>query len=114
MTQNNDIFMSMLKNKEEVLVSIIKDLDTCDKNMQAFEKLCSLFEQGKEVNTDKALTACAKSMRHMNDVNRRMLMVLMVYVSGNNYDGDTASVLVRMGRGQDAVREMFRRKMGRG
>lgn len=111
MIPNSDTFMSMLKNQEQVISTILKDLGTCDKNMQSFEKLESLYEQGKEVNTEKVLKACAKSLRHTNDVNRRLLMVLLVYVSGGSYSSDTSKVLMKMGRGKEALQEMFKRKV---
>lgn len=111
MLQNSEMFMDMLKNKDKILSSILKDIDTSDKNMKSFEKLCALFEQGKEVNTEKALTACAKSIKHMNDMNRRMLIVLLVYTAGNNFSSDSASVLVKLGRGEEALREIFKSKM---
>ncbi len=104
--------MAMLKNKEQVLKVILRDLDTSAQNMQAFRKLEDMYERGDEVSTEKALKACAKSIRHMNDLNQRLLMLLLVYVSGNHYDSDVGSVLVKMGRGEDALREMFKRKMG--
>ncbi len=112
MLLNDDMFMEMLKNKKRVVEVLLKDIGVCDKNAKAFLKLENLYLQGKEVNTEKAIKACAKSLRHSNDVNKRLLMLLLVYVSGNNYSGDTAAILNKMGRGQEAVRELFKQKMG--
>lgn len=112
MDLNSDTFMQMLSNKEQILQTILADVDSCGKNFEAFEKLEALYDEGREVNPDKALRACAKSLRHVNEVNRRMLMLLLVYVSGSNYNGDTTQVLMKLGRGQDALREMMRQKMG--
>jgi len=108
---DSDTFMAMLKNPEQVISTILKDLNTSETNMLAFEKLESLFKEGKSVNTEKALIACAKSLRLMNGLNRRILMLLLVYVSGGDYTSDTAKVLLKMGRGTDALQEMFKQKM---
>lgn len=104
-------FMDMLKNKEQVITSILKDFDSCSQNMAAFEKLEQLFADGKEVKTEKVLAASAKSLRHLNDMNRRLLMLLLVYSSSNNYSSDVAQVLVKFGQGEEALQEIFRQKM---
>lgn len=111
---NSDDFMKLLQNREQVISTILADMDACAKNAEAFAKLCELFEEGKEVSTEKALKACAKSLRHSNEVNRRALMLLLVYASGGNFQQDAAGVLIKLGRGGDALKEMFKQKMAGG
>ena len=111
MLPDSEMFLSMLRNKDKVLQSILRDIDVSNQNMVAFEKLEDLYGRDAKVNADKALQACAKSLRHVNDVNRRLLMLLLVYVSGGSYSGDTGKVLCKMGRGEEALKEMFRQKM---
>jgi hypothetical protein len=112
MLPNNELFMAMLKDKGQVITSIMKDFDTSEANMKAFTSLSELCRTSPgEVSTDKAIAACAKSLRHLNDVNRRMLLLLLVYVAGGDYQTDTAHVLNKMGHGEDALREMLRQKM---
>ena len=112
MIPDDKAFMAMLKNKEQVVEMILKDLDSCGKNQAAFENLERLYEEGKPVDALKAMKAFAKAQRHANDVNRRLLMICMVYLSGNNYDSDTAHTLNKLGKGTEALQEMMRRKMG--
>lgn len=114
MIPDSETFMNMLRNPEQVVSAILKDLETSEKNMLAFAKLETLYEQGKEVNTEKILTASAKSLRHINELNRRILMLLLVYVSGDSYGSDTGKVLLKMGRGKEVLQEMFKRKMSGG
>ena len=111
MLPDSDAFMAMLKNKEQVIKMILSDLDSCDKNQGAFTKLEGLYAEGKEVNIDKAMAACAKALRHSNDVNRRLLMLLLVYTTGGDYGSDCAKTLSKLGRGQEALQEMMRQKM---
>lgn len=111
--KESELFMRMLKDREQVLSSLLGDLGSCGKNVDAFEKLTKLYHESPDsVSTEKALAACAKSLRHLNDVNRRLLLLLLVYVAGDNFTSDTGKVLVRMGRGQEALQEMLRQKMG--
>jgi len=112
MIPDSETFMGMLKNKEQVLQTILSDLDSCGKNHDAFEKLASLYEEGKPVDNDKAMKALSLSVKHLNDVNRKLLLILLVYASGDNYTTDCALVLNKMGRGREAMQAMFRAKMG--
>jgi len=108
---NDETFMSMLKNKEAVLTSILKDIEVSAANAKAFEQLEQLYKDGEPVSTDRALAACAKSLRHANQVNQRLLMIALVYASGGDFSADAGKVLVKMGRGEEALREMMRQKM---
>ena len=111
MLPDSDAFMGMLKNKEQVIKTILNDLQSCEKNQAAFVKLEQLYADGKKVDSDRALAACAKALRHSNDVNRRMLMLFLVYTSGGDYDSDCAKTLNKLGRGDEALQEMMRQKM---
>lgn len=113
MIPDGDTFMQMLSNREQVIKMILADMESCGKNFEAFERLETLYNTGGEVDTRKALAACAKSLRHLNEVNRRMLVLFLVYVGGNHYAGDTAQMLMKMGRGEEALREMLKQKMGK-
>lgn len=103
--------MQMLRQPEKIAGSLLTDIATCSKNMEAFEKLVALYDEGKTVDPEKALKACAKSLRHSNEVNVRLLMILLTYVSGRTFSSDATTVLVKMGRGNDAMRELFKQKM---
>lgn len=110
---DSQVLLDMLKNKQLIAGQLVADLDTCDKNMQAFEKLERLYAETPDtVNATKALTACSKSLRHLNEMNRRLIMLLVVYAAGDNFSSDSAKLLLKMGRGDEALREMFRQKMG--
>lgn len=103
-------FVDMIKNKEQVLKVIVEDLDVSSKNMQGFAKLEQLYHEGKDVNVDKVLRSAAKSLRHLNDVNTRVLLLLLIYIGGDNYTADSAKVAIKLGAGDEALREMMRSK----
>jgi len=111
---DSELFMNMLNNKEAVVKAILVDIQTCQQNQQAFDKLERLFAEGKGVSTDKVMKACSKSLQHLNEVNTRLLMLALVYASGGNYDSDVGKVLIKLGRGQEALQSMFKRKMAGG
>jgi hypothetical protein len=108
---NPDLFMDMLKNKEQMVKMILKDLEACNKNSSSFKKLETLYKEGKEVNLEKAMTAFATTIKHMNDANERMLIILLTYISGDNFTSDVGKVLMKFGKGQEALQEMLKQKM---
>lgn len=114
MIPDSETFMNMLKQPEQVVGAILKDLETSEKNMLAFEKLEALYKNGTKVDIEKVLIASTKSLRHINELNRRLLMLLLVYVSGDSYRSDTGKVLLKMGRGKEVLQEMFKQKMNGG
>lgn len=106
------VFLDMLKNKELMMGTLMTDLDVCSQNMQAFDKLAKLYDENPDsVSVAAALKAASKSLRHINDLNRRLIMMLLVYGVSDSFSSDTAKLLVKMGRGEDALREMFKQKM---
>ena len=114
MTMNNiplpDDFMAMLKNKEAILKSLLKDMDTCKKNQDAFEKMIVSLETGK-ADPIKIGLAFAKSNRHLNEMNARLCMLMLVYCSGSSFSGDVSNVLMKMGKGSEALQELFKQKL---
>lgn len=106
-----DLLTAMLKNKEQVIESLLRDISTSMANNQAFTSLCELYDRGEQVSTDKALKAAAKSLRHLNEVNSRLLLMLVVYSSSDSFSADVAKILVRLGDGEAALQELMRQKM---
>jgi len=104
-------FLKMLRNKEQVVRTILKDFQVSQKNMEGFAKLEELYAEGKDVSTEKVLKSTAKSLRHLNDVNTRVLMLLLVYLGGDNYSSDVAHLAIRFGKGDEALQELMRAKM---
>ncbi|HHZ96999.1 MAG TPA: hypothetical protein EYN67_15930 [Flavobacteriales bacterium] len=106
-----EIFMDMLKDKESVILSLIKDFDTCEKNRQAIDILLQKQEDAKVIDITKVQKAYSKSIRHLNDVNMRLLLLLITYAQGDGFSSDTAGALIKFGQGKEALREMFKQKM---
>lgn len=108
---DSDTFMRLLQDREKVLATLLGDMSSCAANAEAMGKLEDMLAAGAEVDQRKAMLALAKSMRHLNECTRRAHLLLLVYASGDNYTGDTAKVLSKMGRGEEALRAMFDQKM---
>lgn len=107
---DKDDFMKLIKNKEEVIAMIMKDLDICTKNEKAFSKMIDTMETDN-VDMLKMLKGFAKSNRHLNQMNCRLLILALTYTSGGSFSTDVALMLNKLGYGQEALQELFKQKM---
>ena len=108
---NPQIFMDMLKDKESVIKALIKDFDSCEKNRDVLDKLLAMQEEGKQIDYNKVGKAYSKSLRHLNDVNMRLLILLLVYAQSDAFGSASAQALMKFGRGKEALQEMFKQKL---
>lgn len=113
------VIMEMLKNPEQVIKTLIQDYDKCSKNREAMDKTLTKLRDNPSLFTEnpnnlvKLLEGQVVSNRALNDINTRLLLLLIVYSSGDSLTSDTAKVAVKLGQGEEALQEMFKRKMGK-
>jgi hypothetical protein len=97
-----------------------QDMATCNANAAALRKTQDVLTDnpqtilGSQANQLKVLQGMAKSNAHLNEMNQRLIMILTAYVSGSNFTSDNAHMMIGLGKGEDALREMFRQKMKKG
>ena len=104
---------AFLTNREEVISALLKDIDTCQAQMDGCEKVLERWAEVQEnpANLEKQLQTSVKCVRRLSDVNRRLLMLLMVYVVGNQFHSDSAALMAKLGRGEEALKELFKQKL---
>ncbi len=107
-----DDFMQMLKNPKQVAKMLLKDMGTCETNSKTLETLLGHYSDGKTPDPKQVAVALTQSLKHCNDVNRRIMMMLLGYVLQGDFTVDAAKVLSRLGHGQEALQEMLKQKLG--
>lgn len=109
----DEVFMEMLKNKEQVVKSLAGAYEQSGRVETGMEKVVdSVLENPSEENLRKMINTTMKCVKRQAGIIKMLVMLNLVYVSGSNYSADVAAVLMKMGRGQEALREMFKQKMG--
>lgn len=106
-----EIFMDMLKDKESMIAQVIKDFDSSEKNLKTFGVLLDKQKNGETLDMEKVAKAYTQSLKHLNSVNMRLLIIVLVYLQSDSFTGDSAQCLVKFGRGKEALQEMFKQKM---
>ena len=108
----DQVFMDMLKDKEQVIHSLASAYDQSDKIEAGFKTVAdSVLNNPSEENLRKMVNTTMKCTKTLASINKMLIMLNLVYVAGDNYTSDIGKVLVRLGRGEEALREMFKQKM---
>jgi hypothetical protein len=107
------LIMGMLKNKETVLNSIFRDIEKCNKTSAGLRRVCdSVVDNPSDENLRKMVKTTMKCVADQSEMITRLSIIALVYSGGRNYDVDTATILNKLGHGREAIREMFKQKMG--
>ena len=67
--------------------------------------------EGKQIDTDKVMKAYTKTIGHMNEMNQKLVLVLLVYMSSDSFVSDATKMCAKMGHGNEALKEMMAQKM---
>jgi len=112
--QFGDLTKSFITNKAQVVDALLTDLESLDKQTDGLASVLDNWEK-VEANPDNAvkqLKTAIKCVKNQSEMNRRILMILMVYIAGDNFSSDSAKMLIKLGRGKEAVRAMAKEKFG--
>lgn len=108
-----DLMSSMLNDKEKVLAFFIGIIEQSNKMEVGFKKACVDFEQNPtDANLKKMLATTMKCVGKQASQIKALAMIALVYSSGSNYDVDVAGIMIKLGRGQEAVQSIWKKKMG--
>ena len=109
-----ELLMSFLKDKKQSIESIFDDIEksiSYSKGLKTFIENIDSAHMNEE-NTRQKFRTMMKVLNNQNTVIRKLLFVCLVYMQGSNFDVDVASALTKLGRGDEALREMYKSKMG--
>lgn len=106
------LMLDMMRNKEKVLESFIEDIDRSEKQLTGLKTVIpSLTEETSHANAVQQLKTCMQIMARQQLTNKNLLMIMIVYISSRNFDGDLTQVANAMGCGKEALQEMWKQKM---
>jgi hypothetical protein len=101
-----DTIFNLLKNKQDVIKFL---LDTIDSNTKASQGIRKLKQNNNEqFKTEKLLEVVANQSIQV----KHLTLLLLCYVQGSNFDVDVAQMLNKMGRGEEALKQMMKNKFG--
>lgn len=96
--------MDMLKDKEEILKFL---LHTIESN----EKVSAGLRNTTQMTDGYKISKLIEVVANQSIQIRKLSMLLLVYSQSNTFNVDIATMLNKMGRGQEAMQQMFKNKL---
>jgi hypothetical protein len=99
----------MLRDREQVLRSIIKSLESTQKVESGCRRVLDNWDEYMKNpdNIRMQLHTALKVNSHLTTVTLQVLSVLLVYITSNDFATGAASLMARTGDPQEALREMM-------
>lgn len=106
------LLKGMMSGKEDVILALVRGIENSAKIQNGVAKVKdSVLENPSEENLRKQLHVTMKSLETQSAFINQLALICLVYVTGSNYTSDIAQSLIKLGHGQDALKEMFNQKM---
>ena len=110
-----NLLMSFLKNKTKVAEGLSDAFEQAQSIETGMERLREQIDQyGEDISVPATLSAMTKSMQRLAKTNKMLTMIVLVYAAGGGFSGDSATMLTRLGKGQEALRELWKQKINGG
>lgn len=100
----NDLLMDMLKNKEDTIKFLIQTIESNNKMGLGLRKI--IESENQEFKLKKLLEVVTNQTIQI----KHLSLLLLIYAQGSKFDGDLGTMLTKMGRGEEALREMINNK----
>jgi hypothetical protein len=109
-----DSLLEMLQNKEKIIHTLLEDIEKCGVYEIGTTKILSSLNNFKDIDPDNLnhyLKTSFKVIKNQNSIIRKILFLLLVYAQSNQFDSAVAETLMKMGKGQEALKTMFENKL---
>lgn len=108
-----ELLMEMLKGKEHILKTILTDIQTCQKTSAGCSKVDDNWDtiSGNPEDLKKQLRTAIRTNKRLADILQRVIVLQVAYVAGSNFDTDLTMALQKVGKGDEAIRQMFKNKL---
>lgn len=109
-----DILFETLKDKKKLISFLLKTIEESDKSINGLSNLSSSLTRSEPNHsieniakcTAVALTISAKQQ----DTIKTLATIALIQCSSNDFDVDIAKLLNKLGRGEEALRQMMDNK----
>lgn len=101
-----EIIMDMLKNKGDVIKFLLETIESNNKMSNGLRKL--IESNNQEFKTNKLLEVVANQSIQI----KHLSLLLLIYAQSSDFDKDMAMMLNKMGRGEEALKQMVKNKFG--
>jgi len=110
--QFGDFCLHIMKNREEVLKNILRDIQQVEKQQAGLMSVIpSLTEETSDANLRHQLKTCMQVQAQQAQIIRTLLMISLINISSQDFVAQVAQLANKFGKGEEALREMFNQKL---
>ena len=107
------LVLDLLKNKPAVIRRALADYELAQKHAAGLRAVApSLSDDRGEANVRHQLQTALKVLAAQSEVLQRLLLITLVGVASGDFDGQVTKLANRLGRGSEALRELWKQKLG--
>lgn len=99
-----DLLLNMLKDKKQVIKFCLDAIERNEKQKAGVRKISS--SENIEFKTQKLIEVTANQSHDLKTI----ALILLCYVQSSSMDSDLAKMLGKMGKGDEAIKQMFKNK----
>lgn len=108
-----ELFMEFLRDKPTALKTLLEDIERLQNFRKGLDKFLENIDEAdmNQENIRQKFRTLIKVNKAQNSMLTKFLIILIAYVQGNNFDSDIANTLSKLGKGDEALRQMLKNKM---
>lgn len=103
-----DIF-NLLKDKKDVISALLKAIDSNEKMAEGLRKLAK--SENSKVSESFKVEKLLEVVANQSIQIRQLSLINLIYAQSSSFDADVAKLMVKMGRGEEALKQMFKNKL---
>lgn len=98
--------LNLLKDKSKVVKFLLQTIENSDSMIEGISGF------SKNDNSDKfKLDTIIRISKNQSIQIKQLASILIVYTQSSNFDGDMAGMAIKMGKGEEALKQMFENKL---
>ncbi len=110
-----DLLFDLLKDKTKVIAFLLETIQETAKQKEGLAKLSeSLTRENPNhsiENIAKCLAVTMKTESKQAQMIQSLATICLVYAQSSSFDSNIGHMMVKMGRGEEALQQMFKNKM---
>lgn len=112
--QLGNLMLHAIKHKKENVQAIIDHMSAAEKSVENLPKFIEAVEQGKTNNEQlgQMVRTLTKTCIQQAKAIKQLSTLMMIMVGSKEFDAMATDVAIRMGKGNEAIREFARSKFG--
>lgn len=110
-----DILLNILKDKKTLIEFLVKTIQETEQEKQGLMRLSDSLTREEPnlspANIAKCLAVTMKVSAKQSNAIQNLAVIALIQAQSNSFDVDVAQMMNKLGRGQEALQQMFKNKM---